>query len=192
MEIPVGFGQVNFRFTGTSAPLGAEVTCGFENSGLGVPATLAAAAGVNWVESFLTGQSNDITLESVLVKLGPNDTGPAAEVSVVEQGDSTGDSLPANCAVLVRKVTSLGGRAARGRFYVPGITDALIGDDSTMVSGAQAIWQGLADDFFDKMEADGMELVLLHGPTSPLSSPTPLDSLQVDAKVATQRRRLRR
>lgn len=108
-----------------------------------------------------------------------------------EQGDQAGNPLPPNCAVLVQKRTALGGRRNRGRFYVPGIPEGNVDEVGTIAGATLSTWQTIVNDilstFVALLTVDAC--VLLHN-TAPFA-PTPITDLEVAAKIATQRRRLR-
>jgi hypothetical protein len=192
MEIGAGFAQVNWKFTGSAAPRGAEVTMGWDLSAYpNTPEELAADAAATWVDTFLTFQSSAIELSSVLAKYGPNNIGPSAEISVGEVGGQSNATFPPQVSVLVRKLTSAGGRAGRGRFFIPGVGETTANESGIIPSDILGNWQGQADDFIDAMVGFGLVPVVLHGADSPITVPSPITSLQVSNTVGTQRRRLR-
>ena len=105
-------------------------------------------------------------------------------------GTQSLDSIPANTAILVKKVTAAGGRRNRGRMFLPAV--ALQGSDvlpsGFLAAGEQAARQvqvGLAE---AAMIADDCFPVLLH---SDGGTPTAIVDLAVASQVATQRRRMR-
>jgi len=131
-------------------------------------------------------------LSEVRCKFGPNDLGPDGEISVSQAGGGVESSCPPNMAYLVKKVTLGGGRPNRGRFYLPGVGEARV-DDSGVVDGTfLSLLQGHIDDWHDLIVSSIGTSVVLHAEGSPVTTPTPIESYVLDAKVATQRRRLRR
>ena len=190
--VPAGFAQVNWKMGGTGLPNGAEVTLGFDVSGYaGDPDTLGALAVTQWVNEVGTITPSSIILNSVLVKFGPDLTGPSAEVSAGDPGTGGGAQTAPNTAWLVHKVTALGGRAGRGRMYWPGVqeseVDAAGNLSAAFVSGAQTNMTAMLAAF---TLVDAIPVVL-HGEISPITTPTPITVLRVDGRAATQRRRLR-
>jgi hypothetical protein len=121
--------------------------------------------------------------------MGPDDTGPSALHSAVEPGAGDSAAAPPNVSVLVRKNTALGGRKGRGRMYIPGVAEADSDGAGVMSSVRQAAWQAQADTFLVAAALGGLAGVVLH---EDATTPTPIISLAVDGRVATQRRRLRR
>ena len=190
--IPSGFAQINWKFTGTSAPRGAEVTLGVNISSFAGSAADAAAAAITaYNDNVDPITPATVTLASVLVKFGPNATGPSAEVPSGNAGSGGGASASPNVAWLVHKVTALGGRAGRGRMYWPGVQESEVDPSGTLssafVTGAQTAMDGFLADLGTAL----LIPVVLHSETSPLSAPTTITELTVDGVAATQRRRMR-
>lgn len=193
MIIPTGFAQVNFRFTGPGAPTGAEVTCGLNRSGYaGTPSDAATDLYTVWNNSWRQIQTNQVVLSEVLVKFGPNATGPSGTASGSSAGVLTVQGTSPAVSLLVQKTTLSGGRAGRGRCFMPGCSepDTSSGGavDSAYLSAAQGYW----DDFHDQLVALDLLPALLHGADSPILTPTQIEAFVVQAVVATQRRRQRR
>lgn len=192
LNIPTGFAQVSWLFTGSAVPEGAAVTCGVDSGSLTTPEAIANVAKDAWVAGLAKIQHETCTLSAVRVKMGPVDTGPSAEVSVNLAGTATGSPVPPNVAVLVRKVTILGGRQGRGRMYIPGFTEADVDGSGNMTGPYLAVVQGHAQATFDEFVTQGLFPVLFHDGAGPVVAPTTITAFQVDGKVATQRRRLRK
>jgi hypothetical protein len=147
-----------------------------------------------WNDNLKSLTSSAVTLTRSVIKLGPNATGPTYEASENIVGTNGGSLAPPNCAVLVKKITALGGREGRGRAYLPGIS-SISGslDSGGNFSGANATTVSNAmQALFDQMLADD-----LIGPVTPVvlhsasSDPTQITSFVCEPKLATQRRRLR-
>lgn len=191
--IPTGFAQINWQFTGDSCPTGAETTLGVDlGSFTDPPDDLAVVAGNLWETHINPQIVTTCTLSGVLVKYGPNATGPSAQITTAHVGNLAAAGAAPNTTYLVRKVTALGGRAGSGRMYVPGVTEDDVDPDGTVTPAMVTLLQSNFDDLWDALDVGGFTPVLLHSAGSPLSTPTPITSLRVDARVATQRRRLRR
>lgn len=188
--IPVNFCQINYRFTGESAPNGAEVTMGADHTFFDGNVTEAAAAAAGcWVDSVLPFQCDDITLAEVMVKFGPNNTGAAGVWPVAEVGLDAGSSEAPAVSILVRKITADGGRAGRGRMYIPGVRDTRV-DSGGHVDGTYAMDLGIGlVTYKDAMADADLVPVVLHGPDSPITTPSPIEFLPVQPYVGTQRRR---
>lgn len=193
MVIPIGFAQANFIYAGANCPRGAEWTLGFDlDTAPATPALMAADLSSIYDTAGLDAlQTTEISLVEVLVKWGPDATGPSGSVSVANTGTNGGDTTGPQVAMLVQKNTGAGGRAGRGRLYFPGISDTSLAINGDLVSGFRVVAQGLFDDFLADLNSGGLPPVLLHGVGSPISTPTPINSFTVAQTTATQRRRLR-
>lgn len=193
MPIPTGYAQANLIFTGGPIPSGAQVTLGLDVSAFaGTPSEAAqeiqdAAVASNLVEQLATG----VVLSDVLVKFGPDATGPSGNASGSETG-LEGAATPPNTAILVQKHTAFGGRAGRGRMYLPSPNESKVDPtgllDSTYVSNIQTS----VDAFGAALSTAFLTPVVLHGENSPLTTPSEITGFSVSNRVATQRRRLRR
>lgn len=109
-------------------------------------------------------------------------------------GSITGSAIPANCAVLIKKSSSLAGKQNRGRLYCPGIwpTEGSV-DGGGNIQGAQVTqmqgwWTAFFDLFGTPEFADIGSPVILHDGAG---TPAPIGALTVQPLIATQRRRLR-
>lgn len=194
MLIPVDYAQANFRFTGAVLPFGAEITMGFNvELFAGTPDAMAAQLAVDWQGAGMDNtHSNESALTSILVKFGPNATGPSGEWSGSIGGDVAPPTAAPNLAILVTKNTNFGGRTGRGRFYIPAQPESQINGAGAVDTGYQATIQSAVDAFLGLTITDGMVPVLLHGEDSPISAPMPITSFSVSSRAATQRRRMRR
>lgn len=187
--IPASFCQVNFLFGGVGYPTGAEVTCGFDVPGLTDPADIADLMADAYADHLRARVPTAVTLNSILVKVGPNDTGPFAELGVGSVGTGDAGQVNPNMAILIQKRTALGGRANRGRMFWP-VTEGQTGQAGTLgtiqvddTNDAFALWQS-------QVIAGEATPVILH--VNPALTPTPITSFACQALTATQRRRLRR
>lgn len=189
MIIPAGFCQITHNFGGNGLAFPAAVVYGVDQGGGATPDGVAESAHNGWGAEIMPLLNDDVQLESTVAKFGPNDVGPSAvEVGTVLGGNSAAGAS-SQVAYLVRKVTALGGHRGRGRMYLPGVTESVIGSDGNVDGVFGALLQTALSDFFGTMGFVGLPLVLLHGDAT---APTAITSLQLDANVATQRRRLRR
>jgi hypothetical protein len=193
MTIPVGFAQANWFFTGQAAPTGAQCTMGIDITGEpDAPNLLAENLWDSWRDTILTQQTSSLNLVQTTVKYGPDATGETGIFSQSAPGTAASTCLAPNTSYLVQKTTSFGGRAGRGRMFVPGTIEAGVGPDGIVTVGTLAALQAQLDLFLAELIAEGHPPVVLHGDSSPLSTPSPVTGLPASGTVATQRRRLRR
>jgi len=193
MLIPSGFGQANLKFTGAACPSGAEVTFGFDNTaaslGLSAIATAFATAYSDNIRDIIDG---DATLSAVLVKLGPNSTGPSGEFGFAISGTATGSPVTPNTSLLVQKVTASGGRRGRGRSYWPGFTEADVDGGGVITSGYLVTVQAKCDGFLADLLAADVPMMLLHADSGSPPPPDQVTDYVAAARMGTQRRRMRR
>jgi len=196
MEIPEGFAQVNLFFSGFNVPTGAQVTFGvrLDDPVLSTPSSVAGkVSNALTTANLKAAMSNQVGINKILVKFGPNATGPSAEMGQVYIGTVAGEPVPPNTSVLVRKSTAAGGRAGSGRFFWPGIPEANVNGDGALTTAAASAWQTGMTAFLTDLNARDVPMVLLHADSSgPIDEPLEVVALSVAPKVATQRRRLRR
>lgn len=144
--------------------------------------------------------SNQVTLTTVEV-LGENLAGSYTE-QVAGTG-TTGNTAAPNVAVLLNKNTSLRGRRAQGRNFLPGIAnDALIDEAGNLDPQYLGDLQNAADAWLQLGQAGSRDHRIPQSETRPRKDGTPgtppilpwpsVNSFGVDPKVSTQRRRLRR
>lgn len=191
--IPVDFGQVNYVLGGSGLPNGGEVTMGFAHSAFaGTIADAAEAFYDAFVTNVIPEMTNKVGLDHVLVKYGPVATGPSVEFGSPVLGPANVDVAPPNVTYLIIKNTPFGGRAGKGRLYLPGVPESVVGNDGSIGSGTATALQVAFTDM--QTELEGVQLIpyLLHGEGSPLTTPSQIDSWSVSSLAATQRRRLRK
>ena len=194
MIIPTGYAQANLLFSGAALPLDAEVTMGLDIGGYGgSPADLAQDIFDSYgVEAIYNSLAVGNDLVGVRVKFGPNLTGPSGEHFDTWAGQAANGNLSPAQSYLIKKTTALGGRAGRGRSYLPGVPEEQVSDDGTVDSTFRGNLETAWIDMWAAAAVAGAEPVVLHGVGSPISTPTPITGFAVDTKIATQRRRLRR
>ncbi len=189
-EIPDGFGQavLNFDFiAGPSNPM--AIVFGYSHAGFN-PAGHAEVIADAWESEVMTGAD----ISNNLLFKGVDATEDAAHLLGSDSRSVTGPSsdkstLP-QVAVLVRKISGLGGRANIGRMYMPGCTDATFEEGGFLLSAAQARLQEDFDNFLNSIEASDLPMHILHADGSALA-PAEVISLSVQSVAATQRRRIR-
>jgi hypothetical protein len=195
LEIPAGYALIAFHHTQDLALHPQVTTLGaFVELFSGGPDELAETCGGAWSDNIVPSMSDDVAFLECTVKLGPNDTGPTGASSFSATGGNVGTSLAPQVSFLVKKRTASGGKANRGRMFVPGPTEADVNSGGVVTGGVVDALQGAFGDFFSDLVAADIAPVILHAiseavPDPP--APTIITEFQVDSVVATQRRRLR-
>ncbi len=191
MIIPVYFAQCNLKFSGAAVPTGAEVTFGLGGTGAsGFPTDIAQTVLTALLDStVLTNLDSNVLLEEIAIKKGPNVDGAFGAISTNNSGSVTGTGQSPNTAFLITKNTSTGGRKGRGRFYWPGVASNQITESGIINGSTHTAIQSDFSSFLGKLTAADVPMVLLH---TDLTAPNVVTSLTLQARVATQRRRLRR
>lgn len=192
--IPAGHVLLKFRFRLVGDNEEMIVTQGVETTASNNTERIQALTDAfdSWADNVLPLQNNFYQLVGVdgVFGTGAGDL-PLTSGNTPETGGSPLGAVPQNTAVLVKKVSNLGGRRNRGRFYVPGLPETDIDNAGNMVGASLAAWGTAMNNLQLGLESDSFldRLVIFHS-AAPLT-PTIVASLAVDPKVATQRRRLR-
>jgi len=140
--------------------------------------------GVSWVD-----------LNSAEGNTGLRTNSPQRALPVA--GSGGGETLAGAAALLVRKLGSSGRGVRPGRWYIPGVTESQV-NGNVLISSFPANYQTRADDLLSGLNQTGgtildyeSHLVVVHTQDGLTGSFTRVNSLQVDSRLATQRRRLR-
>jgi hypothetical protein len=193
MLIPVNYAQANFFFGGASLPLGAECTLGLDVATEGdTPNLLAENLWDSWRDFILPQQSSEVSLTGCTVKFGPTLTGPTGVFLQSAPGLLANQSVAPNTSYLITKSTAAGGRAGRGRMFVPGCQETEVTSGGVVAPARQSALNTALEAFRGELISEGHPAVLLHGEDSPLTVPNPITGFDCQSLVATQRRRLRR
>jgi hypothetical protein len=201
VTIPEFYGQVTFTYSGSGVPLGAANTLGFAN-----PTGKSAFAACTdlrtaWEARIMPQLVQNTGLDDVIVKLGPDETGPMAVQASGVAGSVLTPQASSNTAYLIQKLTAGGGRRNRGRLYLPGVSEASIDQAGNVLAATTTALNAAFLLFLGDMSADDLPAHLLHEPgrvrtvtyveTGPAPVPTPITGFSASASAATQRRRMR-
>lgn len=197
MIVPDGFAHVRLIWSLTNDPEEMISTFGLENQ-----ANLGAEALAEYVYDCYTASfdaadlSSSYTFEGVSVTLGPQPgDGPTGEFRNPVPGTSAQLRPPSNLAVLVRKVTALGGRRNRGRMFLPAgfVAEGNVDERGFLAAPLVAAIQADMDEFYEALTQGALDYVIpviLHAEAP--ATPTQITSFSVQTLSATQRRRMRR
>lgn len=192
MFIPQNMSQCNLKFTGAGLPHGAQVTFAVANTNDKSPLAVAQVVKDAWGTCGIMNMLvNSVTFSSILVKNGPNDLGPAAELAVTFPGAGISEGITPNVAVLVRKNTAVGGHTGSGRMFIPGWGEANVDAAGKIASAALGSMQTACNALHDQLVTQQHPMFLLHTREDHPIGPLGVTSLSVQSLVATQRRRLR-
>jgi hypothetical protein len=192
--IPVGHALLKFRFVLVGDAEEMITTLGVETTAASTSERIAAANSAmdSWGDNMLPIQSNTYTLVGVDAVFGTA-TGdvPITSTDPARVGAVGGAVTPPNTAMLVKKVSGQGGRRNRGRMYVPGISQLTIDHVGGIAPATLATYDTAVNNLLLGIESGSFmdRLVIFHS-IAPLT-PTIVEDLQVDPRIATQRRRLR-
>jgi len=190
MVIPAGYGQINWIYGGAAQPNGAQTTCGVDVSGLLTdPEDALVLLASGWSTGWGSVVNGSTSLVGLRLKFGPDETGPFYELSTNLPGAGAGAGMTPAVAVLVKKITALGGRKGRGRMFIPSPDEDAAGGNGVLSPTPLLDWQDAADDVYNSLVGMDLPPVVLHTDST---TPTPITSFQVAGTVATQRRRQRR
>lgn len=194
VTIPVGAGLAAFHFACAGKADDVITTCGYTPGDGSDPSATA-----NTIYNAFTGATAPFQaawINTGYSFLGVSVTEMTGTGPVVGQhfdtivGTLSGDPMPVNCAVLLRKNTSLGGRKGRGRMYLP---PCFFGESGVDPAGVIAgVLLGPLSARFNAANGQligvGIFLSLLHEDGS---AATPINGFSAQSVIATQRRRLR-
>lgn len=204
LVIPVGFAQVQIQITHSGMARRAMITYGVDVSGAGGD-YLGIAQDIPglWQTGHAATFDDNTTFGPVTLRVG-QDGGEALVVTGTASfvGTASSQTIAPNNALLVRKLTSRGGRRGRGRMYIPWILGESNVDEVGRVDSGYAATRNVA--LATLRTAHGTSsppcpMVLLHAtsadgvdpPTTP-GPPDPITALVCDLIVGSQRRRLGR
>lgn len=193
--IPEDFGQLTFHMSSSETAGAVVCTLGVgigTSNELGDTVNHAAAAWSNLIMPLIT---NTITFTGASLL--------ARRSNLLERWDSTVEApqaggngpaqLPDNCAILVQKKTAFAGKRNRGRIYMPGVDEGSVVRNTLgeiALIGLQSAW----DAFGTELKLDEgtynapMLPVILHHSAG---APTEINNFVVQARLATQRGRMR-
>lgn len=193
VEIPVGYGQITYKFQCQGRADPACTTIGVANSLNYDASEIAEGANTALVGSGIVTAGNmsvgwtylgcDVTYQS---SSGPFIGAFSASVT----GSLSGGAMPANCCFLVTKGTAVGGRRGKGRMYWPAIfaNEAGVDQAGVVSGGTMSTVQPRLTTLLVNLGVTAGDPVLFHANGS---TPTEITTLQLGTIIATQRRRIR-
>lgn len=198
MPVPEGVYNATFLFQTNASPRVLTTACGFIKTDLSTPTASEMALELYGV---CTDEDNpmdnaemidDFFFLGVQVALGTPTGDILGQYLFTTQGTLSDSSPPSNCALIVAKNTTLGGRRNRGRFFWPmtmvneGAIDAAGAINPAIIDN----WQALFDHWLMDLETADIAPVLIHQTGDTTETPL-ISSFTVSPLLGTQRRRMR-
>lgn len=200
LHLPQGYAQVIHSFLVTGDPEPMAVTYAVEADPATSPFTDAnalATAAQTFLFTDMQGKMNPAVEHRQTEVRWQTLAPPADPVLGVDTTTWSGTNggagiVPQNTAWLVHKRTGLAGRKGRGRMFFPGVDEASVDNVGVVSSSVVAAWNTALEAWRQEWlgTTPPTPMVLLH--TDPALTPSVVGALQLDSRVATQRRRLRK
>jgi hypothetical protein len=196
IKVPVGYTSVSYRLALAGDAEEMLVTMGFRiETGFGINPAGAELLADSFQANMINLCAAGYTFRGLRASDGPDGEGQVHEVERSVASTSTKTGMPPNVAYLTRKITGLGGRRNRGRFYMPGVSEIDVDNTGLLTATHRTNYQTSVTAWFNQNVA-GTEIAahaLFHDTPEGVPGVAPTDILQlnVQPKVATQRRRLR-
>jgi hypothetical protein len=130
------------------------------------------------------------------VRVGSDGAPLLREVPMSVSGISATERATQNVALVVNKISEVGGRRNRGRMFWPSVGESFVDMVGLLTIAQRDAHQAVFDLFLNGLRGQGGysqntdQMVILH--TGLPVAPTVVSSLRVERLVGTQRRRLRR
>lgn len=192
--IPAGHVLLKFRFRLATDPEEMLCTLGAETTAASNADRISALNDQfdNWADNVLPLQVVGYSLVGVdgVFGTGGGDL-PLSSTQGPANAGNPATGLTSNTAVLVQKLSAVGGRRNKGRMYVPGINPEAV-DNAGFLTGVDlAAWNTAFNNLYLGVTSGTFldNPVIFHSVGDP--TPTVVTDLDVDPRVATQRRRMR-
>lgn len=193
--IPNGYSQGTLTFTTTGGTRIYQTTCGFlpqisltaAQQNVAMRGALLAAgkvlAATNMFIGFTCAETKILYRNLGGILLSDIDTTPVI-------GSKSGNPLPVNTSVIVRKVTAFAGKQYRGRFLVPPVyfDESAVNGTGQVIGGVAPTYAGLWNTALTDLVNAGMQPVLLH---DTVLTPTPITAFASQSRIGTIGKRLR-
>jgi len=189
-HIPVGFGQVSYVFAGGPAgPGGAMVTLGLDVPPDVAPAEMAEDLWDAFSTNIMPGLSSSLLFTEARLRFAVT-TGEIVQSFFGETvGGDTSESSPPNVAWPVIKFSAFGGRANRGRWFLPGIPEDIVDPSGAINGDATDALNTQLGAFIADLAAANFVPVVLH--SDPELAPTVILAMLSGNKVYTRGSRVR-
>lgn len=183
------YAEITIEFHGDAVPLGAATSFGIE---LGLTEPGDALVAIEALLDPLVGGvcTGEVGVSKVVLKRGPEETGPTFELASTIEGGLGGSAAPPNVSLLVKKpAVGVSGRFS-GRMFWPAVPEGSISPAGILSPSYHFDANTLFGEFHEALVADVGVIPVIFSATD--ESPRLSDTYVVQPVVATQRRRLRR
>lgn len=202
MATPPGYARISHQLTLSGFPRSAFITYAVHPAG-GTPPAIATdcANAMIAAGSLMTQIDTSVQLTGTRASVGTDGAEDLIGISTLSgAGSVAGSALPPQCAMLLHKRTTRGGRRGRGRMFIPWCRGEVDVDEAGLWSATQVSnVQNACNVFMTQLSTRVGGMWLLHGPSEegtahPTSAgpPNEVFALDVDPLISTQRRRLGR
>lgn len=194
LDIPEDYAQVTHTVRHQTLSRSWAFTYGINFSTYAEPpTTLAAILYSLYVGNLGTRTDNNLVFEQCIVRANVGTIDPLTIVYTdTDTGSLSFNGVSPNTAVLVSKVTGVGGRRNKGRMFLPGLLANSDVGETGLLGGAQlTAIQADVNDWFDVLETNATPMYILHNDPPVGVTPTLVSALTVEPLAATQRRRMR-
>lgn len=197
LVIPSGYALAAWQFTSANGTAPFVTTCGVSVPS-SVPADLVDVANslfTEYANELLPATHTQMTLERVSLQV--DTAGGLASYDSDLSSEGGGDSsapMPYAAAIIMRKITAVGGRAGRGRMFLPGTASENVVDQNGIVDSVQrAALNTAMENLWDQhaVTIPTSNPVLLHDEASPVTAPSTITSFQCSTLVGWIRDRIR-
>lgn len=204
--IASGLGLITQRLHHSGVGRAAELTFAIHDTSPVGAQNIANDFQANFNGDFAAIFDSQVVFEKPFVSLGTGSSTPIQAIAAGAAGAGTRSivSLSPQIAALVKKSTTLGGKKNRGRSYFPWVlATADVTEGGDLVAGTVTTLQSAMDAFLGHLAAAPIPMVIANKVLAVVTPPAkpyvtainlgPLvSSFTVEAKIATQRRRMPR
>lgn len=200
MPVPVGFADCSIHFLRTGDPEEMVITFGVEIVDPSSHDGVATKIALSWRNEFDNANIPHI-IQSVKAVARIGEEGgeeTVQEATIAQLGGDNRELLPQNCAMLIRKVTSFGGRQNQGRWFLPWAFEAEVDNVGMLDVGSATKYTTSAQAFLTEMNnstgVGPLPPVILHrrNKAGTIHAPTAITGLVCEQLLATQRHRMRK
>ena len=188
--IPAGHALLTFVFSGPGAgPGGCVTTMGVSHVSEEFPAVFAEEMYDDFASTIVTHLSSQVQLDECRVRFGTAEGEVVLSHFASTAGSVGGDNEPPSLCWPVVKFTALGGRANRGRMFIPGLFTVATTPTGAISAGTIVSFNVELQNWIDAMELHDAFPVLFHLETG--DPPTPITFVSCGNMAYSRGTRLR-